>query len=72
MHDSEMIAQELSALGHRLEELETRLATVETVNQRLEDAALTTARALAEISGHWDAVYEAMRRRDASQKPPER
>jgi len=72
MHDSEMIAQELSALGHRLEELEKRLATVETVNQRLEDAALTTARALAEISGHWDAVYEAMRRRDASQKPPER
>jgi len=71
MHDSEMIAQELSALGHRLEELEKRLATVETVNQRLEDAALTTARALAEISGHWDAVYEAMRRRDASQKPPE-
>jgi hypothetical protein len=28
----------------------------------LEQAALTTARALAEISGHWDAVYEAMRR----------
>jgi hypothetical protein len=45
MLDSEMIAQELSALGHRVDELEERLADVETVNQRLEDAALTTARA---------------------------
>jgi hypothetical protein len=32
------------------------------VNARLEEAALTTARAMAEISRHWDAVYEAMRR----------
>ncbi len=31
---------------------------------RLEEAALTTARALQEISGHWDAVYEAMRREE--------
>jgi hypothetical protein len=31
-------------------------------------AALTTARALGEISGHWDAVYEAMCRKDESQK----
>ena len=45
MHDAEMIAQELSALGHKLDELETRLAAVETVNTRLEEAALTTARA---------------------------
>ena len=29
---------------------------------RLEGAALTTARAMQEISQHWDAVYEAMRR----------
>jgi len=36
-------------------------------NARLEDAALTNARALAEISGHWEAVYEAMRRKDESQ-----
>jgi uncharacterized coiled-coil protein SlyX len=72
MQDSEMIAQELSALGHRVDELEKRLAAVEKVNRRLEDAALTTARALAEISGHWDAVYEAMRRRDESQEAPER
>jgi uncharacterized coiled-coil protein SlyX len=72
MHDAEMIAQELSALGHKLDDLEKRLAEVETVNRRLEDAALTTARALAEVSGHWDAVYEAMRRRDPSQEPSER
>ena len=64
-----MIAQELSALGHRLDEIDGRLAAVEKVNTRLEEAALTTARALGEISGHWDAVYEAMRRRDESQEP---
>ena len=64
-----MIAQELSALGHKLNELDKRLAAVEKVNTRLEEAALTTARALGEISGHWDAVYEAMRRRDESQEP---
>ena len=67
-----MIAQELSALGHKLNELDKRLAAVEKVNSRLEEAALTTARALAEISGHWDAVYEAMRRRDESQEAAER
>jgi uncharacterized coiled-coil protein SlyX len=66
-----MIAQELSALGHRLDDLEKRLAAVEKVNTRLEEAALTTARALGEISGHWNAVYEAMRRRDESQQAAE-
>jgi hypothetical protein len=71
MQDSEMIAQELSALGHRFDDLEKRLAAVEKVNRRLEEAALTTARALGEISGHWDAVYEAMRRRDTSQEARE-
>jgi hypothetical protein len=30
-----------------------------------------TARALGEISGHWDAVYEAMRRKDQSQEAAE-
>jgi hypothetical protein len=69
MQDLEVIAQELSALGHKLDELDGRLAAVEKVNARLEEAALTTARALGEISGHWDAVYEAMRRRDESQEP---
>jgi hypothetical protein len=68
MQDFEVIAQELSALGHKLDDLDKRLAAVEKVNSRLEEAALTTARALGEISGHWDAVYEAMRRRDESQE----
>jgi predicted nuclease with TOPRIM domain len=72
MQDGEMIAQELSALGGKLEELDRRLSAVEKVNSRLEEVALTTARALAEISGHWDAVYEAMRRRDESQEAGER
>jgi hypothetical protein len=71
MQDAEMIAQELSALGHKLDDLDTRLAAVEKVNARLEEAALTTARALGEISGHWDAVYEAMRRKDDSQQAAE-
>jgi hypothetical protein len=38
------------------------MAEVERVNTRLEQAALNTARSMAEISRHWDAVYEAMRR----------
>ena len=37
---------------------------VERVNARLEEAAMTTARALGEVSRHWDAVYDAMRRPD--------
>ena len=68
MQDLEVIAQELSPVGQKLAELERRLSAVEKVNSRLEEAVLTTARALAEISGHWDAVYEAMRRRDESQQ----
>ncbi len=40
------------------------MAEVERVNARLEDATLTTARAMAEVSRHWDAVYDAMRRAD--------
>jgi hypothetical protein len=61
--ESELIAQELSGLGHKLNEFEKRLTEVEKVNARLELAALTTARALQEASQHWDAVYEAMRRK---------
>ena len=41
------------------------MAAVEAVNARLEQAALTTARALHEVAGQWDAVYEAMRRIEA-------
>ncbi len=62
MEENELIAQELSDLGEKIRGLDDRLADVERVNARLEDAALTTARSLGEISRHWDAVYEAMRR----------
>jgi hypothetical protein len=62
--DYEVIAQELSELAEKMRGLEERLADVERVNARLEEAALTTARAMAEISHHWDAVYHAMRRAD--------
>ena len=62
MDDYEVVAQELSDLGEKLRSLEGRVAEVERVNARLEEAALTTARALAEVSRHWDAVYDAMRR----------
>jgi hypothetical protein len=78
LKDYELIAQKLSALSeqvsrldNRVADLLTRMADTERVNVRLEDAALTTARALAEISGHWDSVYEAMRRKDTSQEAPE-
>jgi cell fate (sporulation/competence/biofilm development) regulator YmcA (YheA/YmcA/DUF963 family) len=64
VEDQEVIAQELSGLGEKVRELAKRIAEVEKVNARLEDAALITARALQEIAGHWDAVYEAMRRRE--------
>jgi hypothetical protein len=60
--DYEVVAEELSQLGDKWRELEERVAEVERVNTRLEEAALTTARALAEVSHHWDAVYDAMRR----------
>ena len=64
MEEHEVIAQELSGLGGKVRDLEKRVGEVERVNARLEDAALITARALQEISGHWDAVYEAMRREE--------
>jgi hypothetical protein len=57
--DSELLAQHVRVLSEKVERVEQRLAEVEKVNARLERAALTTARALEEISGHWDAVYEA-------------
>lgn len=60
--ESEVIAQQLSAIGERVVAIEARLADIDKVIGRLEGAALTTARALQEISKRWDAVYEAMRR----------
>ena len=71
LEDYELIAQELSslrgtirALEEKVARFELRMAEAEKVDARLEDAALSTARALADISGHWDAVYEAMRREE--------
>jgi hypothetical protein len=70
-----LIAQQLSGVGEKIADLEAkvgrferRMADIERVNARLEDAALTTARALQEISGHWDAVYETMRLRNAARE----
>ena len=60
--ESEILAQELEKLGEKVDSLETRLAEVEGVIDGLETAARTTARALEEISSHWDSVYRAMRR----------
>ena len=65
MTDYDIIAREVSGYRTRLEKIEKRLDEVEKVNARLESAALTTARAMIEISQHWDAVYEAMRRPEA-------
>ena len=65
LEETELIAQEVSSLADRIGALEKRLDEVEKVNARLEQAALITSRALGEISGHWDAVYEAMRRQEA-------
>ena len=73
VQDYELIAQEVSSLGPRIHELEERLAVlaeqiadVQKVNARLEAAALNTARSLGQIATHWDAVYEAMRREEAT------
>ena len=72
MSEFDIIAREVSGYRTRLEAIEKRLDEVEKVNARLEEAALTTARAMAEISSHWEAVYEAMRRTGGSQLAPER
>jgi hypothetical protein len=65
MTEFDIIAREVSGYQTRFETIEKRLNEVEKVNARLEAAALTTARAMIEISQHWDAVYEAMRRPEA-------
>jgi hypothetical protein len=61
-NESEVLAQELDSIGSKLLAVETRLVEVEKVIRGLEAAALTTARALEEVSSHWDQVYRAMRR----------
>jgi outer membrane murein-binding lipoprotein Lpp len=60
--DYEKIAQQVRNLNEEVAALAERLTEAEQVNSRLEAAAQNTARALKEISRHWDSVYEAMRR----------
>jgi hypothetical protein len=60
--ETELLARELDSVGSKILALEARVTEVETVIARLEAAAMTTARALEEVSAHWDAVYRAMRR----------
>jgi len=61
-NDTEILAQQLDSIGSKLIAVEKRLAEVEQVIQGLESAARNTARALEEVSSHWDSVYRAMRR----------
>lgn len=71
LQDFELIAQELSSLSEKVSDLRERMTEVEKVNGRLEEAALTTARALQQIAVHWDAVYEVMRREENEENPGE-
>ena len=66
MTEFDIIAREVSGYRTPLEAIERRLGEIDKVIGRLEAAALTTARALQEISRHWDALYEAMRREEES------
>jgi len=61
-NENEVLAQELDSIGSKLLAVELRMAEVERIIRGLEAAALTTARALEEVSSHWDSVYRAMRR----------
>ena len=66
MAEIDIIAREVSGYRTRFEAIERRLGELDKVIGRLEAAALTTARALEEISRHWDALYESMRREEES------
>ena len=59
--DYRVVAQNRATWGEA-RGLEERLVEIKRVNARLEEAASSAARALGEVSRHWDAVYEAMRR----------
>lgn len=71
--DHEVLAQQMSSLGGKVIQLENRvsdllfrLAEIEKVYARLEQAALTTARTLAELSGH--RIRENSHREPATRK----
>jgi hypothetical protein len=61
--DHELLAQQVSSLGEQVSQLETdvsdllsRLTDIEKVGGRLEQAALTTSRELAELSAGLEGV----------------
>ena len=60
--ENEVLAQELSKVESQLVDLQRRVGEIEAVIKGLEKAAESTARALEEVSSHWDSVYRAMRR----------
>ena len=60
--ENEVLAQELSRVEGQVTDLERRVREIEAVIKGLEKAAESTARALEEVSSHWDSVYRAMRR----------
>jgi len=60
--ENEVLAQELSKVQGQLTDLQRRVGEIEAVIKGLEKAAESTARALEEVSSHWDSVYRAMRR----------
>jgi phage shock protein A len=60
--ENEVLAQELSKVEGQVTDLQRRVAEIEAVIKGLEKAAESTARALEEVSSHWDSVYRAMRR----------
>jgi predicted nucleic acid-binding Zn-ribbon protein len=60
--ENEVLAQELSKVESQLVDLQRRVVEIEAVIKGLEKAAESTARALEEVSSHWDSVYRAMRR----------
>jgi hypothetical protein len=63
--DVRALGERVSHLGNRMADVLSRITDAEKLSAHLEEAALRTARALEEVSGHWDAVYEAMRRKGA-------
>jgi prefoldin subunit 5 len=62
VQDFELIAEQVSALGEKIDAVARRLNEIDIVIARLEEAALTTATAMQEIATHWDAVHAAMQR----------
>jgi hypothetical protein len=74
-----LIAQKVSGIDETVSRLEihmsdilTRMTDIEKVDAEVEEAALNTARALAEISGHWMRCMRPCVARAPPQVAPER